>query len=54
MNKDQQDFDITPAMIEAGAEVLDSAVSDLADGWVTPSEISARIYELMERARTSS
>ena len=49
----QAGVEVTPEMIEAGADFIRSVIDDLTDGTETPSEISVRIYEIMESVRRS-
>ena len=49
----QVGVEITPAMIAAGASILREAITELADGDVTPSEVSILVHCAMERCRLS-
>jgi len=49
-----EEIEITPEMIEAGAEALRGGVSqDLAEGFLTPREVAVSVYRAMTAARLS-
>ncbi len=50
----EDEIEITPEMIEAGAAVLREEITDLASGHLTPSEVSTRVHRAMELARVLS
>jgi hypothetical protein len=54
VSQPKEDIEITPEMIEAGAEALRGGVSqDLADGFLTPREVAVSVYRAMSAARIS-
>ena len=49
---DKESVEITPQMRTAGVDALSSFSSlDIAEGWVTPSEIVKAVYRRMVLAR---
>jgi len=44
------DIEITPEMLDAGANVLSELVVDMADGWVSPREAAEAVYLTMQKA----
>ena len=47
----EAEIEVTPAMSDAGAAVLDEYVLNLCDGFEPPAEVAQLVYRAMERAR---